>query len=115
MGNQVNKKYKKRLERVRIIENSKGVIAYDCDKVFYIKLEKGAVVSGHSHLHKETVFLMEGEAEMVIGDETQKIKASIKLEIPPNAYHKFTAITDVIGLEMKERKMKYIRSFLFKI
>jgi mannose-6-phosphate isomerase-like protein (cupin superfamily) len=44
---------------------------------------------------------MEGEAEYIIGKETQTIKAPAKITIPPNTYHKFTAMSDVIGLELK--------------
>ncbi|MCX6753837.1 MAG: cupin domain-containing protein [Candidatus Nomurabacteria bacterium] len=88
-------------EKVKIIEKLEGVIAYDCDKVYYVRLQKGAVLSDHSHNHKETVFLMEGEAEAIIGEKTQIVKAPAKLVIPSNIYHKFTALTDLIGLEIK--------------
>lgn len=88
-------------EEVKIIEKLERVIAYDCDKVYYVCLQKGAVLSDHSHNHEETVFLMEGEAEAIIGEKTQIVKAPAKLVIPSNIYHKFTALTDLIGLEIK--------------
>ena len=88
-------------EEVKIIEQSRCCTAYDCDKVFYIKMEKGATMSDHTHDHEETVFLMEGEAEMILGDQTQIVRAPAKLTIPPNVYHKFKALTDLIGLEIK--------------
>lgn len=89
------------IEEVKIIEKSEGVIAYDCDKVYYIRLQKGGTLSDHIHSHEETVFLMEGEVEMIVGEIKQIVKAPAKLIIPANTYHKFTAITDVIGLEIK--------------
>lgn len=89
------------LEEVKIIEKSEGVVAYDCDKVYYVRLQKGATLSDHTHSHEETVFLMEGEAKMIIGDKTEVVKAPTKLVIPADTYHKFTAITDLIGLEIK--------------
>jgi quercetin dioxygenase-like cupin family protein len=89
------------LEEVKIIEESEGVVAYDCDKVYYVRLKKGATLSDHTHGHQETVFLMEGEASMTIGDKTEVVKAPAKLVIPADTYHKFTAITDLIGLEIK--------------
>ena len=91
-------------DEVKIIEKSNEHIAYDCDKVFYVKLKKGATLSDHSHKYSETVFLMEGEAEMTIGGETQIIKAPTKIVIPLNTYHKFTALTDLIGLELKDNQ-----------
>lgn len=88
-------------EEVKIIEQSDEVIAYDCDKIYYVCLKKGGVLSDHTHNHEETVFLMEGEAEVILGDKTERVKAPSKLTIPPNTYHKFTALTDIIGLEIK--------------
>lgn len=91
----------RKVEKVKIIEESDGIIAYDCDVIFYVRLKRGTVLSDHSHNHEETIFLMEGEAEAIIGEKTQVIKAPAKLVIPLNVYHKFTAITDLIGLEIK--------------
>lgn len=89
------------LEQPKIIEQSEDIIAYDCGTVSYIRLRKWANVSDHTHEHQEVVFLMEGEVESIIWDEKQKIVAPIKVTIPPNTYHKFTALTNVIGLEIQ--------------
>jgi quercetin dioxygenase-like cupin family protein len=59
------------------------------------------MASDHAHDHQETVFLMEGNAEVIIGDNIQTVLSPAKIIIPANAYHKFTALTDVIGLEIK--------------
>jgi len=88
-------------EDVKIIQDSEGCTAYDCDLVLYICLEKGVTVSDHTHNHQETVFLMDGIAEAIIGDEIKIINSPAKVVIPPNVYHKFTAITNLIGLEIK--------------
>jgi len=89
------------IKEVKIIEQFKGCVAYDCESVLYVRLEKGTSVSDHVHSNKEIVFLMEGEAEAIIGDKTLIIKSPAKVEIPANTYHKFTALTDLIGLEIK--------------
>lgn len=89
------------IEEINIIEQTNGCIAYDCGPILYICLEKGAFASDHFHKHEETLFLMEGGAEAIIGEQKQKIKAPAKLIIPSNVYHKFTALTDLIGLEIK--------------
>ena len=89
------------IKKAKIIEEYPGCIAYDCDKVYYIKLKKGASASDHEHTHEETVYLMEGKAEYTLKSKTQTVKAPVKIIIPPNTYHKFTAITDLVGIEIK--------------
>jgi len=53
------------------------------------------------HNHEEVVFLMDGRVEAIMGNKKLKIKAPAKLIIPSNMYHKFTAMTDLVGLEIK--------------
>ena len=89
------------IEEVKIVEQYEWCIAYDCDTVLYVRLKKWVIESNHSHDHEEVVFLMEGEVEMVLWEEIQKIISPTKITIPPNIYHKFTALTDVIGLEIQ--------------
>lgn len=89
------------IDKIKIAEQFKGCVAYDCGSILYIRLEKGTTVSDHVHTHEETIFLMEGEAEAIIEDKTQIIKSPAKVIIPPNVYHKFTALTDLVGLEIK--------------
>lgn len=89
------------IEKLLPIEEFDGCVAYDCDALLYINLKKGAVASDHSHNHQETIFLMVGEAEAIIGDKTYLVKAPIKVVIPANTFHKFTALTDLVGLELK--------------
>ena len=76
-------------------------VAYDCDSIYYICLAPLTVVSDHTHDKEETVFLVEWQAEVVLSTEKYIIDAPKKITIPANTYHKFTAITDVIGLEIK--------------
>ncbi len=89
------------LEEIKIVEHYEWCVAYDCDKVLYISLKKWVVESDHRHTHEEIVFLMEGKVEATIWDDIMIIDAPVKLTIPPNIYHKFTALTDIIGLEIK--------------
>lgn len=89
------------LKKVKILEQYNGCITYDCDTIYYIRLNKGAIASNHVHDDQEIVFLMEGEAELILGDKIQNVKAPIKITIPPKMYHKFTALTDLVGLEIR--------------
>lgn len=88
------------IENVDIIEQYNGCRAYDCDTIYYIRLMPWTVVSDHTHDKEETVFLMEWQAEVVLDNKKYIINAPKKITIPVNTYHKFTAITDVIGLEI---------------
>ncbi|MDP2922360.1 MAG: cupin domain-containing protein [Candidatus Omnitrophota bacterium] len=89
------------IEKLIAIEEFDGCVAYDCGALLYINLKKGTTASNHSHNHEETIFLMTGEAEAIIGDKAYLVKAPIKAVIPANTFHKFTALTDLIGLELK--------------
>ena len=100
--------------KLQKIEDLNGCIAYDCGKMLYISLEKGAIDSDHSHNYPETVFLMKGEVEIILGEKKESIAAPAKIIIPANTYHKFTAVTEVIGLEIKTNKFQRFISRFFK-
>ena len=89
------------IKEIEIAEEREGLLAYDCGPVLYIELKEGVTVSDHLHDHEEKVFLIKGKVEMTLGDKVQIIKAPVKLLIPKNTYHKFTALEDSIGLEIK--------------
>ena len=89
------------IKNVAILEQYDGCKAYDCDSIYYIRLAPWTVASDHTHDKEERVFLMEGKAEIILGSKLYIIEAPKKITIPANTYHKFTAITDVIGLEIK--------------
>jgi len=90
------------LKNIPILEQFEGAIAYDCSGIYYIKLDKGAVVSDHKHEEAQTVYLLEGRAEVVVGEETLQMKAQQKIYIEGGVYHKFTALTDLVALEVKD-------------
>lgn len=48
------------------------------------------------HMHDaETIYLVNGEIELTIGDETKIVKAPIKFSYAGNVYHKLVALTDI--------------------
>lgn len=89
------------IEKIKIIEKYKNVVAYDCEQVYLIEMKKGGVASDHIHDYKDVVFLMKGEVELTTGAKVQRVKAPKKITIPPNIYHKFIAMTNVLGIEIK--------------
>ncbi|MDA3802458.1 MAG: cupin domain-containing protein [Patescibacteria group bacterium] len=88
-------------EEIEKIDEGKGFVAYDCDNVYFFCGEKGAVASDHEHDYPDVVFVIKGEVELIVGTETHHVTAPKKITIPPNIYHKFTALTDVIAVETK--------------
>ncbi|MFH1873978.1 MAG: hypothetical protein ABH859_02190 [Pseudomonadota bacterium] len=77
------------IEKVNIIYEDKSCIAYDCDTSTFIRLKQGGTASDHTHV------------EFILNDTTREVNAPAKITIPPKAYHKFTALTDVVGLEIR--------------
>ncbi|MBU0471270.1 MAG: hypothetical protein KKF89_03465 [Nanoarchaeota archaeon] len=82
-------------------ENEKGKI-YDADKFMIIFRNKQSVSADHVHEKPETLFLIQGEIEVTVGDETKVFNKPAKIDINPNTYHKIIALTDAIFLEEKK-------------
>ena len=87
-------------------EDERGKI-FDSGNVKIIMRKKGTVSGKHSHpvgesgKDPEVLELVEGEVESVIGEEKKVVKVPFTFKIPANAYHEFTALTDIILLEHK--------------
>ena len=90
------------LKELKTIKSDERGIIYDCDKLNYISRKKGSINANHSHCDYEILYLVKGEAELTIGEETKIIKAPIKIEIPENTYHKLIALSDIEILEDRE-------------
>ncbi len=100
------------ITELKIIEQYENVVAYDCGKVYYVEMKQGGIASDHTHAYKDIVLLMKGEVELTVGGTTQRIKAPKKIVIPPNVYHKFVALTDVIGVEAKTGLFSYFLNWV---
>ncbi len=59
----------------------------------YVVLEPdGGQVPWHNHENEEVYFLLEGEAEICIGEERETLGAGQAVYIPSNAYHQLTNV-----------------------
>ncbi len=56
--------------------------------------EKGAVFPAHSHMHEQTMMVLEGQFELTIAGETTIFGNGIVAVIPPNTIHSGVALTD---------------------
>lgn len=95
-------------EEIKPISEFEGFVVYDCDNVYFFDGKKGSVASDHKHNYPDIVFLLKGEVELIIGNEKHHIKAPKKIIIPSKTYHKFTVLTDVIAIEKKFSKFRYL-------
>lgn len=60
----------------------------------YWRIEKGAPLPLHAHIHEQLTNVLSGEFELTIGDETHVLRAGSVATIPPNVSHKGKALTD---------------------
>jgi mannose-6-phosphate isomerase-like protein (cupin superfamily) len=67
----------------------------------------GQVCPNHFHEHiKETFFVIKGDVEMRIGDETVEMRAGDKLTMPPGTWHSFTSDHGAIIEEVTTRQVE---------
>ncbi|MEA2013610.1 MAG: cupin domain-containing protein [Verrucomicrobiota bacterium] len=61
----------------------------------YVTLEpNGGQVPWHNQEQEEVYFLLEGEAEMCLGEEKKTLKAGQSIYIPSGVYHQMTNLAD---------------------
>lgn len=82
-------------EPIEIVKKDERGIIYRIGSINYIARKKGTISADHRHAEAETLYLIEGKAELTIGKETEIIDSPIKVFIPGNEYHKLVALTDI--------------------
>jgi len=83
------------LNEIKIIKSDERGIIYDCGNSSFITRKKGTTGANHTHEDPEIIYLVKGEIELTIGDETKIVKAPIMFKIDSNVYHKVVALTDI--------------------
>ena len=84
-----------KLNKISIIKSDERGIIYDCGNSKFISRKKGTISANHKHEDPETVYLVKGEVELTIDDETQTVKAPMMFKSDSNVYHKLVALTDI--------------------
>ena len=87
--------------KINKFDDKKGP-TYDCGKVKLLIRKKGSICADHSHAVQEILYLISGEMELTVGDETKIVKALTRIFIQPNEYHKFLALSDLEIIEDRE-------------
>jgi len=90
------------LKELKILKSDDRGAIFDCDKVKFIRRKKCSVSADHSHEDNEILYLVNGEIELTIADETNIISVPTKIVIPPNVYHRILALSDIGMIEIRE-------------
>jgi quercetin dioxygenase-like cupin family protein len=64
------------------------IMGYD-DKIMLVNVEfdKGGVGPMHQHYHSQVTYVISGQFDLTIGDETKRMKGGDAFYIPPNVMH----------------------------
>lgn len=76
------------------------VLAYS-DNMMSVEVyfDKGALGALHSHPHEQITYVLSGEFEFTIGDETKVVKAGDALYKQPNIIHGCTCLSEGVLLD----------------
>lgn len=83
------------IKKLQIVKSDERGVIYDCGKVGFITRKRGTTSADHNHKEPEILYLVEGRIELTVGEETRKVEAPAKIEIPEHIYHKLVALTDI--------------------
>jgi len=65
-------------------------IDYGADTSFFVVTPPpGRGVNKHRHPYQETLIVLEGDIEILVGDEIQIVKAGNVVVVPPKTWHAF--------------------------
>lgn len=88
--------YKDVLEKIQ----QKTLVYGDRTLMAEFRLEQGADLPRHSHPHEQTGYLVSGEIELTIGDETHQVKPGDSWCIAGGVEHKAMAVEDSVAIEV---------------
>ena len=81
------------MELIRQDDNGKTYQA-DGFRVYY---RNAGHISGDNDINvREYIYVLQGEANVIIGDETHELVAPSHIEIPAKTYHAITGKTDIV-------------------
>ena len=69
------------------------LIHTDHNTINFLEVTPGSSIPLHQHPHEQSSFVLEGEFEMTVGEETQLLTADTFVLIPGNVRHGGRAIT----------------------
>ena len=89
---------------MELIKNSKpkelvpgitGYYAHGSNMTFgYVELKEGSCVPLHKHINEQITYILEGQLDMIIGDNPFSLTPGMYFVIPSKTIHSAVAITD---------------------
>ena len=76
------------------------IIHTERQSISYVKCLEGAVLPPHKHEEEQVLNLLEGEMTVTVDGETIYCKAGDVVQIPSNALHTVTAITECLAIDL---------------
>lgn len=68
--------------------------------IAHVRIEKGAILPEHAHVHEQVTNIMEGELEMTVGGETKVCKPGDIVVLASNMPHSARALTDCYVIDV---------------
>jgi mannose-6-phosphate isomerase-like protein (cupin superfamily) len=92
------------LQEIEVIKSDSRGSIYNCGNSNFIARKEWTVSADHTHNDPETVYIVKGDVELTIGNETQVVHAPIMYRVGPNVYHKLIALSDIELVIDREEK-----------
>jgi quercetin dioxygenase-like cupin family protein len=84
-----------KIEWKTVIPGFHGKFAHSANMTFVLwKVDAGALLPQHSHVHEQVVHVLEGNLEVTVDGKTSVLHAGSMGVIPSNAVHSGRALTD---------------------
>lgn len=78
-----------------LVEGISGRYAHGANASFgLVDIKKGSILPAHQHVHEQITYILEGDLEMTIGDETMVLTPGSYYVIPSNTPHSAIAHSD---------------------
>ncbi|WP_304226348.1 cupin domain-containing protein [Gracilinema caldarium] len=94
--------FNKDLKALRLDEKSERTIKARGGSLMASEMHfaPGGVGALHSHPHEQIVYVLEGEADFTLGDETRRIAQGDSIYVAPHVVHGVVALTEFRALDV---------------
>lgn len=98
------------LPQKKVIDGYYGKAIHTGTMTFmYWKVDEGAIMPMHSHIHEQIAHVLKGKFELTVGSETKILEPGTVAVIPPNIIHggraiSFCELLDVFHPEREDYK-----------
>jgi mannose-6-phosphate isomerase-like protein (cupin superfamily) len=89
--------YPARRRTQNIVGGASPIHATNFSMGFVLLEARGGQVPWHNQLQEEVYFVLEGEAEMCLGEEITMLSAGQSIYIPPGVYHQMTNRSEAVA------------------